>query len=355
MKKAIALLLTLCMVFTLAACSSGSSTDSPASGTSGDANTGETKTAFAAAPKYTLKWSHVSSTDYPYHVAAEKVAEEVYQKTNGEVKIDIYPSNQLGSQAETTEGLISGVVDIVCSSASVLSGYAAQVAVSDIPFIFKSREHAYAVFDDPELSAEIFAGVEENLGPVVAVWENSMRSFINTKHEIHSPADFVGLKFRSMQSKAFLSMFEALGATSTAMSAGEIYTSLQQGTIDGADGTIASLYTERYWEVAPYVTISNHAYSITPIVVSPMLETKIGPEYYQILIETIQAYTDWERQYATEYESVFLQELEDTGITINYLTDDEIAVFIEACKPVKEAMEETCGADLINKIANYNY
>lgn len=313
-------------------------------------NTAKTPGTEAPGKVYELKWGHTSPTSHPYHIAAEKIAEEVLKETNGAVKITVYPSNQLGNQREMTESIQTGVIDVVNSSSSVLSGYIDRVQVCDIPFIFRDREHAYAVFDS-EIGEEIVEGIEEVIGPVVAIWENGVRHIFNTKREIRTPADMADMKMRVMESQAFLSMGRHLGTNPTAMAYSELYTALQQGTVDCADNPITAYYGDKFYEVAKYLTLTGHAYSISPVLVSPMLKDKIGEEYYNILIKKIKDYTDYQRQLCIDQEKELLEKLEsEAGIAAYVPTAEEQQQFRDACAPIFDEFADVVGRDLINKI-----
>ena len=307
--------------------------------------------AMSAAPAqvHKLKWGHVSPSSYPYHIAAEKVAKEVLEKTNGAVEITIYPANQLGSQREMTESVQTGVIDIVITSSPILSGYKKRIQVLDLPFLFRDRDHAYAVLDGP-LRAEIFEGIDEIVGPLVAIWENGFRNLMNRKNPVAKPEDMAGMKFRVMESKSYIKMMECLGAKATPMSFGEVYTALQQGTVDGADAPLPSIYVEKFFEVAPNVTQSQHAYSCSPIIVSPALEKKIGKENYTILVEAIRANSRWQRDLSTEQDQIYADKLVKDGAKFVSLTPEQKAAFREKCKPVWDEFAPIVGQALIDKI-----
>ena len=318
-------------------------------GCSDDSPSGAGGQSAAGGKVHKLKWGHVSSATYPYHLAAEKVAAEVLEKTGGAVEITIYPSNQLGSQREMTESIQTGVIDIALSSSSVLSGYDPKVQILDLPFLFRDRVHAYQVFDGP-VGDEIFSGISREVAPVVAVWENGVRNLLNRKQPVTKPADMAGMKIRVMESKAYIRMMECLGANATPMSYGEVYTALQQGTVDGADNPYSSIYTERFYEVAPFITQSEHAYSSAPVLVSPRLEKKIGAENYAVLIQAIKNNTAWQRDLAISEENAYADKLTEGGAQIAVLSEEEKQAFLDKCKPVWDEFAGIVGRELIDKI-----
>lgn len=295
-----------------------------------------------------LKLGHVSNTSHPYHIAAEKVAKEVFEKTNGAVKINIFPSNQLGEQREMNEGVKTGAIDIVLTSSAVLAAFAPKVQVIDLPFIFESRAHAYKVFDGP-ISKKIFAGVE-SVGTVVAVWENGVRDMWTSSRAIKTPTDMDGMKIRVMENKVYVEMIKLLGGNPTPMAYGELYTALSQKTVDGAEGPVANFYTERFYEVLDYVTMTEHSYSPSIVLLNNDLATKIGAENYEILVETIQENTKFQRDLAISEEKAKIEILIKEGIEINTLTAEEKQQFVVTVKPVWDMFVDVVGQDLIDEI-----
>ncbi len=356
MKKLICAVLALVLIFALAACGSSSQSSAPASsGTSTPApaaSSSSSSGSASSAPEkvYELKWGHTAADNYPYDVAADKVAEIVEERTNGAVKITVYPSNQLGNQAQMTESLITGVIDIVNTSSSVLSAYSDAVQVLDFPFLFANREHAYRVLDDPEITSVIFEGCEDAIGPMVSIWENGVRDLFATDRPIYTPSDCKGMKMRVMESKPYIRMAECLGASATPMAYSELYTALSQGTVDAADNPVPGYYNDGFYEVSKYLTLSEHSYSISAVIVSPKLKDKIGEENYQILWDTINEYKDWEREFTQSEEARLIEKVESLGCTVIRLSDEEKQAFADACAPIWGEFSDAVPQSLIDAI-----
>ncbi len=302
----------------------------------------------ASAKTIDLKLGHVSATTHPYHIEAELVAKDVYERTNGEVQIHVFPSNQLGQQREMVEGLQLGTLDIVFTSSAVLAQFAPKVQVIDLPYIFRDREHAYKVFDGP-LAQEIYKGVE-SVGTYVTTWENGVRHFVNNVHQIKTPKDMEGLKLRVMENKVYIELAKMLGANPTPMAYGELYTALQQGTVDGADAPAGNIYTERFYEVLKYLCLDGHSYSPSIVLVSNNLAKKVGEKNAQIIIQTFKDHTTAQRDLSIKDEAEKLKLLKDSGLDIHQTTPEEKKLFMEAVKPVWEQFADVVGQDLIDKI-----
>jgi tripartite ATP-independent periplasmic transporter solute receptor, DctP family len=305
-------------------------------------------TAIAAKKTVELKLGHVSAPTHPYHIQAELAAKDVFERTGGEVQIHVFPSNQLGQQREMNEGLQLGTLDIVLTSSAVLAQFAPKVQVIDLPYLFRDRQHAYTVFDGP-LAEEIYKGVNA-VGTYVTTWENGVRHFMNNVRQIKTPADMKGLKLRVMENKVHIEMTKLLGANPTPMAYGELYTALQQKTVDGADAPAGNIYTERFYEVLQYLCLDGHSYSPSIVLVSNNLAKKIGEKNAQIVIQAFKDNTKAQRELSIKDEAEKLELLRQAGMAIHVTTPEEKQLFMDAVKPVWGQFAKIVGQDLIDKI-----
>lgn len=343
-RKAIVLILSLVIVLiaALAIGGCGSSSTKP------EASGGAEKGASAKAP-VTLKLGHISNTIHAYHKSSVLLAEELSKRTNGQVKLEVYPSAQLGTQKELIEGLQMGSIDFVVTGTSILSNFNPKVSVVDLPFIFRNKEHAYKVLDG-EVGKEIFSGIDK-VGVYLAAWENGWRVFFNSKKEIRTPDDIAGMKLRCQDAQIMVDIFTALGAVATPMALGELYSALQQKTVDGADNTIASLYSDKGYEVTKYLTISNHSYSPSVAIMSNSVESKVGPENVKIIKELFVKYRDIEREMNAKQDLEAIEDMKSKGMQVYYPTEDERKQFAEKGKTIwPKYRDKVGGQQLIDKI-----
>ena len=219
-------------------------------------------TAFAA--KFNLKMGHAVNTTDGQHAAAVKLAELVKQRTNGEVEITIFPANQLGNDAAMINGARGGTIDIVSSGASNYNGIVSNTAALELPFVFRSADHAYKVLD-----GEVGTGVLGELAPHglkgLAYWENGWRAFTNNKRPVNRPEDLKGLKIRSTPNPYHIQAFRLLGMNPAPMPIAELYTALETGTFDAQEHPINVTWSSKFYEVQKFLTVSNHVYS--PLIV----------------------------------------------------------------------------------------
>lgn len=339
-KVLIASITALVIALSLAGCSKTAEVTAPAD-----------TSAPASAEKFVLKLGHIATETQPYHEAAVKFSEMVKERTNGNVDIQIFPASQLGGQRDLLEGLQLGTVDITLSSSAVLANFIPQCQVLDMPFIFTSGEHVYKVVDGP-LAQDIYKGAEDKGMKVISTWENGFRHITNNIRPITTPDDMKGIKIRVMENQLYIDMFKALGANPTPMAMGELFTALQQKTVDAQDNPVGNTYTSRFYEVQKYMTLDGHTYSPEPVVFSLNTWNKLPKEYQDIILEASVEARDWNRTRVKEMEAKFLEEMKSKGLEVTELSVEQKAPFQEAMKAVYEKYYDVIGKDLIDKVIN---
>lgn len=305
----------------------------------------------AKAEPITLKLAHVANTDEPYHKAAEKFAELVKEGTNGNVLVEIFPNSQLGSSRDLLEGIQMGTVDMTLTTAAVLGNFIPQSQVLELPFIFTSKEHVYKVVDSP-LADEIYAGADQKGFKILGTWENGFRHVTNNIRPIVKPEDMKGIKIRVMESQMYIDMFKALGANPTPMAKGEVFTALQQKTVDAQDNPVGQIYSSRFYEVQKYLTLTGHTYSPEVAVFSLKTWNKIPKEYQDVILKASDEAKVLNRTLSAEKEKEYLDLMKEKGMDITYLTPEQVVPFQEKMKPVWEKNYEVIGKELIEKVAN---
>jgi tripartite ATP-independent transporter DctP family solute receptor len=234
-----------------------------------------------AAPKYVARMSIEVQEGHPKHVAMERFAKLVGERTNGEVEIKIFPNSQLGGELETAEGIRLGSIQFGAVTSSVLANWVPDVQVMDLPFIFRSEEHAIkanALLKD-RLGTKFEAQGFHLLGFSV----NGARELIST-FPIEKPEDVKGKKMRVIQSPIHIDMWKAVGANPVPIPAPEIYTSLQNKVVDYFDNTTTNYYTFRFYEVAKYFTKLDHLFAMATWIVDAKWWARL-PKAHQDAIE----------------------------------------------------------------------
>lgn len=294
----------------------------------------------------TLKVAHVVNSDHPYQMGLMKFKEIVEEKTKGLIKVEIYPSGQLGNERDTVEALQLGTLDMCLACTAPLTGFESQFMLFDLPFLFKNKKHAYAVLDG-EIGNAVLAKLESKGIKGLCYFEVGFRNFTNSKHPINNPSDISGLKFRLMETPVHLKSVEVWGGIPTPMAIGEVFTALQQGTIDGQENPLPIIDTFKLYEVQKYLSITEHFYSATPLLIQKKIWDKLSPENQTIILEAAQAGRDVCRVKNAEKEKILLEHFTSKGMEINYA---DKKAFFETSKPVYDYFEDKLGKENIQKI-----
>lgn len=297
----------------------------------------------------TLKLGHIAEPENPYGQGADHFANLVKERTKGEVIIQVYPSSQLGNQRDLVEGLTFGTVDMTLTGTAVLGNFIPEVAVFDLPFIFKDIPHAYKALDTVGMD---LCKKGENRGMItLAIWENGVRHMTNNKRPIKTPDDMKGLKMRVMEQPMYIEMMKALGASPTPMAMSELYTALQKGVIDGQENPLAHIATKRFYEVQKYISLTGHTYASEPLLISAMSWKKLSPEQQQIVRQAALDTRDWQRELCRKLEGTFLKVIKDSGKSeVNDGVDK--AAFAAATKSVWKLYSDKFGPANIEAIQN---
>ncbi|SBV97230.1 Tripartite ATP-independent periplasmic transporter solute receptor, DctP family [uncultured delta proteobacterium] len=294
----------------------------------------------AALAKVTLKLGHTGAPNHHYNLTCEQFVEAVKKKSNGEIEIKIFPSDQLGNQRQLVEGAQLGTVDMVLTSDSQISSFVDVFGALNLPFLFRDINHVAKAMDG-DVGA-FFAKEAEKKGLVIiGYWENGFRHVSNSKRPINKLEDLKGLKLRTPNSQVTLESFKALGALPTPMSFGEIYSALQLGTVDGQENPIAHILTQKWYEVQKYFSLTGHQHNVEPLCMSKVIFDGLKPEYRTILLETGKEYAAVSRKMVTDDEAKQLEELK-TKIAVNSVED--MKPFLDACKPVYDDARKKYGA-----------
>jgi tripartite ATP-independent transporter DctP family solute receptor len=293
-----------------------------------------------------LKLGHAVAPEHPYHLGAVRYSELVAQRTQNKVKIDVYPSTQLGNERDMVEGLQLGTIDLVVTSTGPLGGFVPRMFVVDLPFLFRDREHAYRVLDGP-IGRELLDVFSAKGIKGLAFWENGFRQITNSVRPIEKPEDLKGIKIRTMENKVHLSAFRAFGASPTPMAWSEVYTALQQKTIDAQENPVAIVYFQKIYEVQKYLALTGHFYSPTPLLMSLKAFNNLPRNIQKIMFDTAMECAAFERNLLRDNEAKQLAEIKAKGMQV---TLPNKKPFQDAAAPVYKEFGSQFGKETIDRI-----
>ncbi len=279
-----------------------------------------------------LKLAHGLAPSHSVHQGMVYMAELVEQKSEGRMRIDVYPSEQLGSERENVEMLQIGSLAITKVSAAIMESFAPSYRVLNLPYIFKSKEHAERVLDS-DIGREILQDGEEFWLRGLAFYDSGSRSFYTKDRPINHPDDLRGLKIRVMPSPSAVNMIRAMGGSPTPISWGELYTALQGGVVDGAENNPPSFYLSHHFEVCRYYSLNEHSSIPDVLLISTKIWATLTDEEQRWVQEAATESVAYQRILWAESERYSLEQAEAAGVEIIY-PDKE--AFIERVQPLYE-------------------
>lgn len=284
-----------------------------------------------------LKLAHSLSTDHPVHEAMVYFAERVEEKSNGELQIEIYSGGQLGSEQQCLELLQLGGLAMTKVSSAVMENFSPKLKVFGYPYIFRDKEHRYELYDS-KLGRELLQGGEEYWLKGLTYFDAGSRSFYTRDTEIEKPSDLEGMKIRVMPSPTAIQLVKSLGSSPTPVSWGELYTSIQQGVVDGAENNLPSFYSSRHYEICKYYSVDEHSAIPDILVMSTQVYSSLNSEEKEWINESAEEAAIEQRRLWEEAEKEALTEIKKAGVKVNYPNQE---LFIEATRPVIENAERT--------------
>ncbi|MBU3113023.1 TRAP transporter substrate-binding protein [Clostridium lacusfryxellense] len=332
MKKIMALCLAIMITFGISGCSTKKSSQGLANG--GD-------------KAVTLKLAHNLNERHPVHLALVEFAKSVEKKTNGSVKVQIFPNGQLGSETEVLEQLQVGAVAMTKVSAAELSPYDEGYNALTLPYVFDNEKHFYKSMESGAVQ-ELYTKTKEKGFIGLTYYNSGARSFYTPKKPILTPKDLKGLKIRVMGIKSQTEMVKALGGTAVALSYGEIYTALQSGVIDAAESNETALTNGKHGEVAKYFSYDEHTMIPDILVLSSRVWDSLTPDQQKSVKQAAEESTEYQKPLWTKSIDEAKVEAEKMGVKFNKVDkkafSDAVAPMLEkysdSMPEVKKLLEE---------------
>ena len=280
MKKILALLLACIM---LTAVLTGCGNKRASTETAAQPATAEQTDATASdGATYTLKLAHDANTTSAYQLSALELKRMIEEKSDGRIKVEVYPAQQLGSAQEMIEGMQMGTIEATLLPTAKFGGFDQTMNILDMPFLFPDEDTLYEIMNG-ELGEQVMAGLPDIGIRGCAFYGNGFKAITNNIHPIESPDDLKGLKIRTMQSDLHTATFEALGCLPTPMSSSEVYSSLSSGVIDAAENCYSYVLNQSMYEVAPYIINTEHFYGFCVIMMAEKIFQSLTAEQQQVI------------------------------------------------------------------------
>jgi len=298
-----------------------------------------------AATEVTL--GHTLSDSSHYSVGADAFKETLERLSDGEFTVNEHPSGSLGGERAMIEGLQIGTVDVLITSTGPLGNFVPETYVLDLPFLFEDYDQARCVLDG-EIGEELLTRMSDHDLVGLAWSENGFRHMTNSLREINTPEDAQGLKVRTMENRVHQEAFRQLGANPTPMAFPELFTALQQGTVDGQENPITVIVATNFWEVQDHLSLTGHVYSPAAVMGSPILLGSLSDEEREWFHQAAQASADATREEVSRLEEEGVALLREKGMTVK--TDVDPAPFQKAVEPAYQIYTDEYGSEMLDRI-----
>lgn len=325
----------------LAACSSSTSSSAPEE-TDGKSESEQSDDIID------IKVGHIAPDDHSYTKGIEAFAEAVEEESDGRVRFEIFGNGQLGGEREIIEQVQLGSLDMTVATGGVLGSFVPEMSVLEMPFLFNDVEHAYQALDG-DIGEELMQKIDEAGFKTLGIWENGMRHIINNKHPVHSPDDMKDLKIRTVENDLYLETYQALGADPTPIAFPEVYTSLQQGVIDGQDNSYGVMVTTKMYEVQNHLTENMVYYASAPVLMNVDTFNALPEDIQEIFVNAGREFTDVQREINQNMEAEQIEFLKEEGVEIVVPTEEEMEAFRTAVEPVYDKLSDQFG-DMVERI-----
>jgi TRAP-type transport system periplasmic protein len=293
----------------------------------------------------TLRWAHYAQEDHPAHIASKQFAANVEKRTNGEIKINIFPNNVLGDPQAQAQQVKLGSIDMALPTQGQLDKFEKAFAAVMLPFIFDSPEHVFKVLDGP--AQEWLAPLAEKQGIVLlGSWEYGFRNVTNSIRPVNGPDDLKGLKLRTPPELQIQASMEACGAVVQAIAFPELYLALAQKVVDGEENPIAVIYYNKFFEVQKHLAITRHVYNSMNHIISLSTWKKLTPAQQTIFREESAAAAKLMRKAIGDEEAGQIDKMAAAGIQV---TRPALAPFRARMEPAYTRIAAYAGADNVKK------
>jgi len=264
-----------------------------------------------------IKLGHGLDSNHPVHRAMVFMQQRLDSLSDGSLRIQIYPSQQLGTERQLLELLQLGSIGMTKVASAVLEGFADEYKVLSLPYLFRNAAHRHAALNGPA-GRTILLSSEPYWLRGLAYYDAGSRSFYTTDQPINSPSDLEGLKIRTMESATQVRMVNSLGGSATPIAWGEIYTSLQQGVVDGAENNPPSFYTSRHYEVSSYYSLDEHTGLPDVLLISTIIWDRLTLQQKKWVQQAADQSAEYQKILWKSATDEALQKVQEAGVEIIY-------------------------------------
>ncbi len=293
-----------------------------------------------------LKLAHNLESTHPVHAGMEFMKKRIEELSGGRITVDIYSGGALGSEPKCIEQLQNGSLDMTKASSAQLGMFVPQFQTLALPYLFRDHSHYWKVLDS-QTGEKFLNFVREKNMEGLCFYDAGSRSFYTSKKAVRSPKDLEGMKIRVMNSKTDIETISALGASPTAISAGETYTSIAQGVVDGAENNIPTYYLSGHCEVAKFLTLDEHTSIPDVLVIGRETWDSFSDEDKRIIKQAAQESSKYQRKLWEQKTKESMEALKKKGVEFIY---PDKKPFAEKTKKLYDSLKGTQMGELSDEI-----
>lgn len=297
----------------------------------------------AEGAKYTFRLAETHPPDYPTTLGDKEFARLVGERSNGRIKIDVFPSSQLGEEKAVLEQIQLGAIEFTRVSTGPLAEFNKQFGVYSLPYIFDNDDHVWK-FLEGDAAQKMLTNLEKSKMMGLAYYSSGSRSFY-TKNPVKSVEDMKGLKIRVIQNKINMDLMSALGASATPMAYGDVFNALQTGVIDGAENNSPSYYTSNHYQAVKNYVLDAHQRVPEVLMISKVTWDKLSEDDRKLIKQAAMDSVKYQREQWNKFEKDSMDKLKAAGVTVTDVTD--VKPWQAAAKPVIDKY----GADYKDELA----
>ena len=282
--------------------------------------------------------------------AIDTLAREVEKRTNGRIVIKNFYSGSLGGEREVMEAVQLGTQELAHNSTGPVPNFVPETRILDVPFLFRDKAHARAVLDGP-IGQELLSKFEAKGFKALAWSENGVRHMTNSKRPINEPADLKGLKMRTMENPVHVAAYKGLGIVTTPMAFPEVFTALQQGTVDGQENPLSVIMAANLDQVQKHISLTGHVYSPSVYLMNKAVWDKLSAADKQIFLDAAKEGVKANRARVDKDDASGVAELRKKGMTV--IENVDKAKFVATLAPINAEFEKQFGKANLDRIRNY--
>jgi tripartite ATP-independent transporter DctP family solute receptor len=290
-----------------------------------------------------LKFSHTDQQAGARQAAAQLFAKKVEELTQGRYKVQVFCCSQLGNDPKNIEQLALGGIDFTVSSTGSYAPHVPSLNLTMMPFLVDSYQQGWKLYDESKWLQEQFAKAPAKGFRFLSTWEAGFRS-MTTRDALNSPDDAKGKKLRTFPNEMMRWTLEAMGFNIQIMPLPEVYLAIQQNAVSGQENPVDTIYSNKFYEVAQHVTLTNHVYSPIPLAISEKTWARLSPADQKAVTEAAQAAARYSREFIAGNDDNQLKEMAAKGAKIN--AKPNVTAFRAAVQPVYAKAREKYGADV---------